>query len=427
MRRRWLIGLLAIAFGLAGLSVLAWGDHCGPWPDRAPWVRAAGRDEGALRAGAAAVALAPHFPVTVAGYPPLRPTATSSAAPLMARATVVEVGRSRVSLVELDTLLVTARMQRAVQEGQRGPVWLLAAHAHSSLGGYDHRPVAELAALGRYDELDEALLIDAARAALTQAHDALEPARLEVASLDVEGLNVPRSGDEVERRLTVVRFLGVAPVAQWVIFSAHPTLASPQAAQLDPDWPGRLAGPGTSPVTLVLQGAGGNASVDRSAATTPEAFAAKLLDQVVAAVGQPVTPRLEWAEVGLALPRPDGSRLAPGPLARPMENLLCWGQEREAMVSLLRLGAVSFLFTTLEPSAVAGRGLKSLAEVDRVLGLANGYHGYLEPEAVAQASQGESKRQYFGPHLSELVGRAAALAKEAAAHAPLTAGPDTPR
>lgn len=393
-----------------------------------PWVQSSGRASGGLRAGAAAVPLSIRYPTTVAGFAPWRSTAQSAAAPLMARATVLEVGAQRFTLVTLDTLLVTSEMQRAVQKGEAGPVWLVATHSHSSVGGYDARPVAQVAALSWYDAEVEAALVAAARSAVAQATAALEPARLEVGHSEVEGLTVPRSGDEVDRTLTVLRFSGTAPIAQWLIFSAHPTLAAPRAAQLDPDWPGRLAGLRERPVTLVLQGAGGNATVDRAAAATPSDFAARLLEHVGATPTQGAEAELAWAEVGLALPHPDGTRLAPrAALVGPVENALCLGQEKEAMVTLFRLGPTSLLFTSLEPSAVAGRTLAEAAQTDCVVGLANGYHGYLEPEGVTRAGLGESKLQYFSPGLASLLGQAAALAAEAAAQAPVTPGSTKPR
>ena len=414
-RRWWKKALLALVVGLVALVALAFVDHCGPWPARAPWVRSTGRASGPLLAGGAVVPLSIRFPTTVAGYAPPRPTATSAAAPLTARATVVQVGDALVSLVTLDTCFVTARMQRAVQEGQPGRVWLIATHTHTSVGGYDARPVAELAALGWYDAVEEAALVEAARTAVARARAALEPVRLEVGSAEVTGLTVSRTGDEVERTLTVVRFVGAAPVAQWLVFSAHPTLAAPRLEKLDPDWPSRLAELAGPQVTLVLQGAGGNATVDRDAAPTPEAFAARLFEHVKSTPTQPAAPLLAWAEVGFALPHPDGSRLVPRPYTAPVENALCIGQEPEAMVTLLRLGSASLLFTSLEPSAAAGRALEEQAGVDRVVGLANGYHGYLEPEAVARADLGEARLQYFPPGFAQLVGQAAALARGAVA------------
>jgi hypothetical protein len=413
----WALPVLVLA-GLASTRV----DTCGTWAGAEPQALTVGRARGALRAGAAVVPLEPRYPVTVAGYPPPRPAARSAAAPLAARATAVEVGGQRVTLVALDVLLVTARLQLQVQAGLPGRVWLLATHTHSGPGGHDPRPAAELAALGLHHEEDERALVAAARAAVEQAQSHLEPARLEVASAELAGLTVPRSGTHLDRRLTRLRFVGARPLAQWLILAAHPTLVPPGQAELDPDWPGRLAAQAEAnrgPVTLVLQGAGGNASVDRAAAATPEDFARRVL-AVTPRVATDATASpdpalaLSWAEVAFALPRPDGSRLAPAWLRTPVENLLCAGAEHDALVAVLRLGPASLLLTTVEPSAEAGAVLEARARAGRVLGLANGYHGYLEPEGAVREATGEARKQYFGPGFMRLLGDAAQLAGDLA-------------
>lgn len=440
-QRPWRRAALAAAVVLlTGAITLTAVDLCGPWPERAPRVVRTAHGRGALRAGAASVPLTAELPSTVAGYPPLRAMATRLAAPLFARATVLEVGGERVSLVTLDTLLVTARMRAAVQEGHEGPVWLLASHSHSSVGGYDPRPVAQVAALGVYDAKAEAALVTAARAALAGAQAALGPAHLEVGRGAVEGLTVPRSGDEVDRRLTVVRFLagsteavetsgaGARVLAQWVVFSAHPTLAAREAAALDPDWPGRLGQLAVPPVTLVLQGAGGNASVNRSAAAQPQVFAERLTEHLAAAAPRPAdSGALAWAEVELALPHPDGARLLPGPLTRAAENALCFRQEHDARVAVLRLGPLSLLLTTVEPSAAAGLELERRAGVERVLGLANGYHGYLETPEAVRSRAGEARLQYFPADFALRLAEAAALAGQVASTSDVTGGPATLR
>jgi hypothetical protein len=412
-RSKWLIGALGCL--LAGVALaLAAVPPCGEWARSPPQILGVGRGLGELKVGAAVVPLEVPLPATVAGYGPPRHEATRAGLPLEARATALSVGGEALTLVELDTLLVTARMQLAVAEGFPGRVWLTATHAHTSVGGYDARLASEVAALGASSPALEALLVGAARQSVERARAAMVVGHLELGSVRVEGLNVARSGDAVDQRLTVLRFVGQRPIAQWVIFSAHPTLADPAAGVLDPDWPGRLAqlaaGDG-GPVTLVLQGAGGNASVARDRAPTADDFARELRTAIDAAPLAAVEhPALAWAEVAFALPHPDGSRLTPAMLAPLAERALCAGAEHDALVSVLRLGSIGLLFTTLEPSAAAGLVLEEQSHTQRVVGLSNGYHGYLETEAAVSARTGESKRQYFGPELARIVSDAARLA-----------------
>lgn len=415
--------LVAAAFLLLGWGWLSV-DRCGTWEAAPPALHALGRAAGALRVGAAAIEMAPKYPVTIAGYGPPRPTATSAAAPLFARATVLEVGGQPLALVVVDTLLVTRAMRAAVQSDNPMPVWLVATHTHSSLGGLDPRLAAEVAALGRFDPAQVSAVVDAARQAVAEAKTRLVPARLEVTTGDSVHLTSPRRGGDVDSVLTRVRFLGpTGPVAQWVVLSAHPVLTPAGAAALDPDWPGRLAlreAQGGGPVTLVLQGGSGNASVDRATATTPEDFAQAVRERLATLdAGTPVdNVELAWAEVVAGLTRPDAARLAPGPFRAAVENALCEDAEREMTVAALRLGPLSVLFTPVEPSAAAARVLAEQAGTSRVVSLANGYAGYVETEEVARAGGGESDKQYFDERFLARLADAARLAGRAVAPAP---------
>jgi hypothetical protein len=83
---------------------------------------------------------------------------------------------------------------------------------------------------------------------------------------------------------------------------------------------------------------------------------------------------------------------------------------RDAEVSVLRLGSMVWVAVPVEPSEPSGRQLERDAQADRLVSLANGYLGYLEPRAQAVEAAGESKRQYYAPQLQEALGEAAKLA-----------------
>lgn len=411
-----LLGVLS-ALVAGGLTLLP---PCGTWQQATPQVIGVGRALGTLRVGAAVVPLAPGLPATIAGYGPLRHDATKVEGSLEARATCVDVRGERVTLVQLDTLFVTARMQLAVATGFSGRVWLTATHTHTSIGGYDDRLVAQLAALGRADAEREAQLVEAARKSVELAQASLSAAHLETAETIVDGLTFARSGGSVDQRLTLLRFVGERPIAQWVIFSAHPTIANAASGSLDADWPGSLAqgyahDPGV--VTLVLQGAGGNASVAREHAPQASDFAREVRSRIDAlTLAAPVEPvALSWVEVAFALPHPDASRLVPVVLTPVVERALCQGAEHDAMVSVLRLGSMALLFTTVEPSAAAGLVLEEQARSTRVVSLTNGYHGYLETAEAVQDRNGEARRQYFGPEFAKVISDATRLAADLSA------------
>jgi hypothetical protein len=415
-KRRLLLALLVFVVlpgaALAFLSI----DRCGEWPARPAALTHLAKAQGHLKVGAARVELAPRYPTTVGGYGPPRATVERALAPLFARALVLEVGGQRLGLVLFDALLVPPQLRDAVGQGQPFQTWVLATHTHTGPSGFDPRFASELAALGTFSQGDLDVLTKAGRAALEQALAALAPAKLEVGEAVTEQLTVPRSGAAADTRLTRLRFDGAAgPLAQLLVISGHPTLAPMRPDGLHPDWPGLLASrleEAQGPVTLVVQGAGGNATVDRGAHPTPEAaaeaFAARVRATTTAA--QPEALIAAWNEVQVTLSRPTARRLVPGLLRPAAENALCDDMEDVAVLHGLRLGDVRLLFVPVEPSLPAGLVLEQQAKVARVISLADGYAGYVETVEAARRGEGEARRQYFDAELLTRLAEGAALA-----------------
>ena len=405
MKRRLLIGLAVLAAAL----VLSWSaasvDRCGNWPRKPAMLTHLARGQGHLQAGAAKVELQPRYPTTAAGYGPIRSTVEHATSPLFARGLVLDVGGQRLGVVLLDALLIPPQLRDAIGEGQPFPTWVLATHTHSGPSGFDPRLASEVAGLGRFSHEDQQVLVTATRAALAQALVALVPVKLEVGSGLTEGVSRARSGKEVDQRLTRLRFDGAnGSVAQLIIASAHPTLVAKRPDGLHPDWPGLLAQrmeKETGPITFVLQGAGGNASIDRTRLATPEA-AAERLETLVRALPTAVEPDSldgAWTEVHVSLPRPVAKGVVPALFEAMAENALCDDAEDFAVLHGLRLGSARLLLVPFEPSYGAGVVLEQQAKVARVVGLADGYEGYVETVEAARAGEGEAHRQYFGPDL----------------------------
>jgi hypothetical protein len=427
-KRQVLRALLPFALLTAGAAyALASWNWCGRWEERAPVLRGQARAEGALRAGAAQVALQPPFPVVVAGYPPSRPEASQADPPVHARAVVLQVGAVRVGLVSLELLSVTAPLveklrSRAADLGLND-VLVLATHTHSSFGGYDARPVAQLAGTGRYREASVEAAVSAASDALHQASAALADVTLEVGQAREPGFVFSRSGGEgPDGALTRVVLRGAsAPVAELLLFAAHPTLIPRDRAVVDPDYPGRLSAlrEAQGGVVLVLQGAVGNASVafnEGQGVERAAGFAQALsgLADQAALTAMPGATRLSLARAEVALPRPDASRLVPALTRAAGDNFLCQSAARVAEVSALSLGPLELLTVPGEPTMGASQVLLQRTGATGVLGLASDYIGYVEaPELVARA-EGESKRQYYDAKLLERLGAAAELASETA-------------
>jgi len=229
-------------------------------------------------------------------------------------------------------------------------------------------------------------------------------------------LVVARSeGLEPDGRLTRISIdqEGTGPLAQVVIFAAHPTLIPRQEEMLDPDYPGLFSAEEESAgrgLTVFIQGAIGNASV----ATGGEDSAARIRDftaQLRAAAAQVTlagvaNPSISLQTVLASLPNPDASRVAPAWLQPIGRNLLCPSAPKRVEISQLSLGPVKLLFVPGEPTAGAELKLLEASGAQRTVSLANGYIGYIETADLVRQGKGESKRQYFGPQLLDVLSRA---------------------
>ncbi len=425
-RRRLLRTLLPLVLLNVGAAyALASWNWCGRWTESAPVLLAEARAEGPLRAGAAKVPLTPPYPVVVAGYPPPRPDASKGEPVPQARAVVLAAGDIKVGLVSLELLLVPDALVAAVRErvadlGLHGVV-VLATHAHSSFGGYDARLMAQLAGTGRFREEALEAVVSGADTALREAAARLTEVTLEVGEAHEPGFVRSRSGGEApEGTLTRALLRGAeGPVAELLLYAAHPTLVPRKRALVDSDWPGRLSQlrEEQGGVALVVQESVGNVSVafsEGEGVERVEAFAravAGLADTAKPVVAE--APRLAFSRVEVALPRPDASRLVPSFSRAAGDNFICASSSRKAEVGALVLGPLELLLLPGEPTVGAGDALLERTGATGVLGLADGYVGYVElPERVT-AGEGEARRQYFAPALLDRLGAGAEFAARA--------------
>jgi neutral ceramidase len=414
VKRRFAVFLASAVLSLGLAWLAASRDWCGPGQAGAPSPVERRSARGLLRVGVGLRPLLPRYPIVVAGYGPWRSQAAESTG-LAARATVLEVRGVRFGWVVFDTLLVPTSLVRAVRADRDFPVWVTAAHTHSSLGAYDRRPASQAAAVGTFRADAETLLVAAAREALDAAIASLAPATLEVTGAPSQDLSYARSGDSVDSLLTRLRFVGAAgaPLAQWLILSAHPTLVDRRTTRLDADYPGRVAtrAERAGPLTFVLQGAGGNASANLGDGEALDGYADRVRASFDALAPSPAAEEVELtvASTTVGLPHPDGSRLvsASAWVRAPIENALCLRAEPALEVSTLRLGSVTLLAVPLEPAHRAGAQLATAAGATRVVGNTNGYLGYVETAAAVEQSTGEAHHQYFGPELLSLLEAAA--------------------
>jgi neutral ceramidase len=367
----------------------------------------------ALEVGAARVEVTLPFPVTTAGYGPPRSVATTQQTPLFVRAVVMAQGTFRFGWVEVELVTAPDTLRQAIKarasEVQLSELWLTASHTHSSTGAYDPRWISEVVGTGNYRSEVEEAWVKAASSALVEATSRLEKVAVVKGESVEPTLNAPRTGDSVDERLEVVRFQGAAPVAQWVVLSAHPTLVPRRTTALSSDYPGLAARAEESAghgITFVLQRAVGNAVVEG-----PLAAPEKIAEALVAAVAKiplvPVTMPADavlWlASVEVAPPELDASRLVPGIFQAAGRNALCLGATGNPVVSTLKWGPLSWVAVPFEPTRASVLALEAEAPGATVVALTNGYWGYLEPAGVVKAGSGEARRQYYSGDLLDVL------------------------
>ena len=413
-------GTLIVAGAIGAAYVVASEDWCRRDKEKAPIVGPSTAGEGVLWAGAGQAPLNPPFPVVKAGYAPPRAQARAAAHPLKARAVVLQVQNVKIAIAAVDLLLipdaVVRQVNASVEDLGLTQIWLVATHTHSSMGGFDSRPIAEVAATGRYAPASERAVVLAAAQALRAAATSMVRADLAVGEGRFPNLVTGRSeGLEPDGQLTRIS-IGqemTGPLAQVVIFAAHPTLIPRQEEMLDPDYPGLFSAEEESAgrgLTVFVQGAIGNVSV----ATGGEDSAARIRDftaQLRAAAAQVTlagvaNPSISLQTVLASLPNPDASRVAPAWLQPIGRNLLCPSAPKRVEISQLSLGPVKLLFVPGEPTAGAELKLLEASGAQRTVSLANGYIGYIETADLVRQGKGESKRQYFGPQLLDVLSRA---------------------
>jgi hypothetical protein len=324
--------------------------------------------------------------------------------PLRARAVVLKQGSLSFGVVSLDVLLIPDDVARDVRaQAGLNEVWTVATHTHSSFGGYDGRLIAELAGTGHFREAARKAVVEGALEALRRAAASAGPAEVELASAAGD-LSVSRSGGASDERLTRVRFVREGTtVAQWLVLAAHPTFIPRQPSALDPDYPGAIA---QDAATLVLQGAVGNAATNGDSL---EAFAQQAVKELGALEGHAVeAPVLSVARAQLGTPAPDASRLVPSLFTMPGRNFICASAPKQAEVGVLRLGPLTLVAVPAEVTLAAAQQLEPAGA--RVVSVANGYLGYVEPADVVDRREGEARRQYYDRGLLDALDGAAKAA-----------------
>ena len=370
--------------------------------------RAAGEAHGAgaLRAGAAVVPIELGARPVVAGYGGHR--RAQSAAKVFARAIALEAGGARAYLAVVDTLLIPGELEQEVlRRAALGPqtcLLLAATHTHSGPGGAWDSAIAGWAGAGAFDRTQRDAIAQAAAEALQRAAAALAPAELLVAREEwPQGPARARSDGPIDTGLVALRLRlrrpGGAEIATLVDYAMHPTSAPRDA--ISPDWPGGIPVPGAEALgaaTLIVQGAVGNTTWSRE---TPLAAAVASESARILTLAVPgETTALGCQTRIVALPAARANLRVPWLARRAFANVFALGMERFAVQTRLQLGSLLLIGVPGEP--VGELGIAARPAV--LVGLADGYVGYVETPERWQEGKGESSKTYFGPGLAHALG-----------------------
>lgn len=421
---RRLLAAAAIALGIpAVLLALASLPDAPTRPAGAPRVSGARACQGALGAGAAAVRfeLPPGTPI--AGFSRFSYVSDGVLEPVGARALVLSAGGCRFAVASAELLTFPEALEAAVRarlaDVPLDGLVLGATHTHAGPGGYWDDAIFERAATGPYDPALRDLIANAVAEAIRRAAAAVAPARLSVGRGELPDLVWNRSSEGIDGRLAVLRLdrLGGAPVGELAVFAAHPTTLGMRNRRLSGDWPGRFMEGAAHGVRLFLQGPLGDQSPTlRGSAASPETYG----DALSAAVEALPFSRAEaattlgYARAEVILP-PTSVLAAPPLLRRAASNLTRDVLPARATVAALRIGPVLLVAVPGEPVAVVGTRWREVAGAGaEIVGLANGYLGYIETPAHVKAGVGEATRGYYGEELAPRLERAVEAAAEAA-------------
>lgn len=392
-------------------------------PAGTPRVSAARACQGALAAGAASVRFELPAGAPIAGFARLRYASEGVRDPLGARALVLSAGGCRFAIASADVLTIPEALEAAVRarldDVPLDGLVLGATHTHAGPGGYWDDAIFELAATGPYDPALRDLVANGLAEAIRGAAAAVTPARLSVGRAELPELVWNRSSEGIDGRLSVLRLdrAGGAPVGELAVFAAHPTTLGMRNRQLSGDWPGRFTSGTRHGVRVFLQGPLGDQSpILPGSAATPESYGDALSAAVESLKFSPPesATTLGYARAEVTLP-PTYVLAAPPLLRRAASNLTRDVLPGRAAVAALRIGQLMLVAVPGEPVAVVGARWREVAGPGaEIVGIANGYVGYVETPDHVRAAVGEATRGYYGEDLAPRLERAVAVAAEAA-------------
>jgi hypothetical protein len=252
-------------------------------------------EETTFKVGFAKRDITPQAPTPMWGYGARHAMLSQgTAAPLLAKAVVIEVGDERLAIVGMD---LGRGPTTAMMEEIRKSVSQTAGVDHVMIGGSHthHGPVIELTdapghGKGKFDDAVAyakrlpAVLIEA----IVEARNNAVAARIGVAKKDLDlnrNRHTKRSPKPTDPMLAVIRFddLNGKPLAVLANFAAHPVTLDTMDLRFSPDYPGALqkrVEQSLETNCLFMQGAAGDMSPNRGSLTGDQ-FGEALGDQAI--------------------------------------------------------------------------------------------------------------------------------------------------
>lgn len=387
--------------------------------------RAKENPEGPLRAGAGKVDITPDNDPPLAGYGARWGRSSQGVHdPIYARALVLDNGRRRVAICNMDLVITTIQLRKAIWERlveiELDALLLFATHNHSGMGGYVDNFLAELVAMGPYDENTSRNLADGVSQAVMEASGNLRPATIgwkRTAAADL-CTNRRAMAGRVDAEIGVLRVMGQdgEPIALLVNFAAHPTILGPKNMLISGDFPGFLARFLEEWAGVVLFANGASADVEPrlmrrgNGFEGARAFGESLGQRVLQVLGEIDTKpevRIESVEREIPLPsRPDLGPNLQFPLLTRCLNVLAdiWLPEK-TVLELIAIDDLLLIGVPCDMGAEVGLGIKASVgpRWGFIISQANDYIGYVITRDQYREGGYEAKMSFFGPGLAGLI------------------------
>lgn len=391
------------------------------------------QQSGPISVGFARVPLAPPPGTPLGGYAARRGAAADTLLEgVGVSAMVLQAGEQCAAFTAVDIVLVPESLRAAVGARTAAQaLWVSATHNHAGPGGYWDNLLAQFAGMGDYSEVWAEALADSIARAVNLAQQRVQPATFWHGMAGEHGLAQPRANQQSPRTVPLqileARDPAGRPLGGLVVHAAHPTILGKRSLRLSAEWPGQCArtlADSLGGLWLVLQGPSGDLkpSLIRPAKNEIDRmrdYGRAVAGLVRATERRPLFPerlRAGWIE---QQPLPaDATGLVAGPLKTLVSNGLAPFTRAPLRVDVVALGPLLLVGVGAEPVRAAGASLAAAVAGAQpegqpiVVGLTNGYLGYVEMAERVRLRQGEAERVYFGSALeAELNGLGALLAE----------------